>query len=289
MADRQATVLFVDDELSLHEDFSVELGERGHRLLAAKFADDVLDAIESEARIDVAVIDLQLPMEKCTRISALRADGGRALGLVLAERLRRKFPHTPVIFWTGVPDAGIRHRARRFPNSCLIPKQSGPDPVLDAIAEALAGQPSGTRPRTFIVHGHDEDTMQAVNAYLQDTLGFPQPVVLRDEPAGGRTIIEKLEAHAYSVDLVFVLLTPDDKAVPLDAPSEEVYRSRPNVIFELGYFLGLLGRGTGRVILLYRSPIELPSDIWGMSFIDISDGIEAARPAIEREIAHWLR
>ena len=68
----------------------------------------------------------------------------------------------------------------------------------------------------------------------------------------------------------------------------EIYRSRQNVIFEMGYFLGVLGRSTGRVILLYRRPIELPSDIGGMVSIDITDGVEAAGAAIRQEIGEWL-
>jgi predicted nucleotide-binding protein len=54
----------------------------------------------------------------------------------------------------------------------------------------------------------------------------------------------------------------------------------------MGYFLGTLGRRSGRIILLYRGPIDLPSDISGVIFIDISGGIEAAGESIRKEVAH---
>lgn len=46
--------------------------------------------------------------------------------------------------------------------------------------------------RVFLVHGHDQQPRNAVEAYLR-RLGL-EPIVLGDEPSRGRTIIEKLEA-----------------------------------------------------------------------------------------------
>ena len=59
---------------------------------------------------------------------------------------------------------------------------------------------------------------------------------------------------------------------------------RQNVIFEMGFFLAHLGRKSGRVILLHKGPIDLPSDISGVVYVDISHGIEAAGEAIRREV-----
>ena len=288
MARRQATVLFVDDELALLEDFQIILARAGHRVLATAKADEVMQIVGDETRIDVAVLDLQLPMAGCTQFAPGEAGGGRRLGLLLAQEVRRKFRRAPIIFWTGSRDRDLRARVLKLGNCRLISKGSGPDPVLDAIDHALQGFRAGERPCTFIVHGHDEATMQEVKRYLQDGLGFPEPIVLRDMPKHGKTVIEALEAYEHALDLAFVLLTPDDRAIPSGAPDAEVYRSRQNVIFEMGYFLGILGRNTGRVILLFRRPIELPSDIGGMIGIDITNGVEAADELIRREVSEWL-
>jgi CheY-like chemotaxis protein len=288
VAKRISTVLFVEDELSILYEFTQVLQRQGYRVLAASRPDEVLRIVDAEELIDIAVMDLQLPMRGCKRLGLQEAAGGRLAGLVLAKELRRKFPEIQIIFWTGSRDAEIRPKVLGLGNTRLIPKDRGPDPVLDSIADAASGHRCASRPRTFIVHGHDEQTMQAVKQYVTGTLGFPAPVVLRDEPAYGRTIIEKLESYTHAIDLVFVLLTPDDQVLSSRAGPAEMSRSRQNVIFEMGYFLGVLGRSTGRVIFLYRGQIELPSDIGGMISIDISAGIEAADRAIRQELKEWL-
>ena len=56
----------------------------------------------------------------------------------------------------------------------------------------------------------------------------------------------------------------------------------------IGYFYAKLQRSSGKVILLKRGAIELPSDISGIVYIDISNGIEAAGELIRRELQEWL-
>jgi predicted nucleotide-binding protein len=68
-----------------------------------------------------------------------------------------------------------------------------------------------------------------------------------------------------------VLLTPDDlaKSAKSDTPDP---RARQNVIFELGFFAGKLGRG--RVCLLRKGHVEIPSDLYGVIYteMDSADG-----------------
>ena len=92
------------------------------------------------------------------------------------------------------------------------------------------------------------------------------------------------EPAAAGVDVVFVLLTPDDKVGPRRATDTLKRRGRQNVIFELGYFLGPMSRKSGRVILLKRGAVEIPSDITGLVYIDITKGIAAASEEIRSEL-----
>ena len=138
------------------------------------------------------------------------------------------------------------------------------------------------------MHGHDTTEKLALKNYLQNTLRLPEPIILHEQPSLGRTIIEKLEEYALGTDLVFVLLTPDDAMANGGDTNDNLRRARQNVIFELGYFLGVLGRRSGRVFLLHKGGLDLPSDLSGIVYIDIANGVEAAGETIRREVAHVI-
>lgn len=125
-------------------------------------------------------------------------------------------------------------------------------------------KPNTTR-KVFLVHGHDDAMRQTVARYLEQ-LDFVV-IELSEQPNMGKTIIEKLEANA-DVDFVVVLLTPDDIGAKAGS-LELVTRARQNVIFELGFFLGRLGRE--RVVLLYKPAVEIPSDFHGVVYILYDD------------------
>ena len=131
--------------------------------------------------------------------------------------------------------------------------------------------------RSFIVHGHDHQSLYELKDYLQNTLKLAEPVILRKMPGLGKTVIEKFESEAEAVELVFVLLTPDDEVANPSEPDAQKRRARQNVILELGFFLGKLGRKSGKILLLHKGPVELPSDIIGIEYIDITNGIECGR------------
>jgi predicted nucleotide-binding protein len=289
MSKSQGTILFVEDELSVLQQFTQVLRRRGYRVLAVSDPDEALAAITAEHRLDLLLIDLQLPLRANGLVNAHESAGGKEAGLVIAKEARRKFRRLPVIFWSMRFAQGTCQRIRELGNAYMVSKQSGSEAVEEILDDVLEGFNSGKRPRAFIVHGHDEGTMESLRKYLQDNLGFPEPVILRNMPSHGRAIIDKLESYALTIDLVFVLLTPDDKVVSSGLNTAEVYRSRQNVIFELGYFFGVMGRTTGRVLLLYKQPIELPSDIEGLIKIDITCGVESADGEIRREISEWIR
>jgi predicted nucleotide-binding protein len=133
--------------------------------------------------------------------------------------------------------------------------------------------------RVFLVHGHDEGAIHETARWLER---FSLRVtILREEPNAGRTIIEKFIDFS---DVVFavVLLTGDDRGGPFKTPYEsQKPRARQNVILELGFFLGKLGRK--RVCALYQQDVEIPSDYAGVLFIPIDSG-GAWRLALAREL-----
>lgn len=125
--------------------------------------------------------------------------------------------------------------------------------------------------KIFIVHGHDEEMKQTV-ARTVEKLDL-KPIILHEQANGGKTIIEKFEAHSSDVSFAIVLLSPDDKGCTVNSfPDEVKFRARQNVILELGYFIGKLGRD--RVFVLHKSSndFELPSDIMGVLYTPYIDG-----------------
>ena len=139
-------------------------------------------------------------------------------------------------------------------------------------------EPQTNRPRVFIVHGHDVAAKEQVARFVQQ-LGL-EPVILHEQPNFGRSIIEKLELNS-NVDFVVVLLTPDDLGKRASTDDEFSSRARQNVWFELGYFIGKLGRH--RVCALHKHPVEILSDYFGVIYIPIDTG-DSWRLALAREL-----
>jgi predicted nucleotide-binding protein len=93
--------------------------------------------------------------------------------------------------------------------------------------------------------------------------------------------MEKFEACASEVGFAVALLTPDDLGGPVAAP-EHAARARQNVIFELGYFVGSLGRG--RACLLRKGEVEIPSDLVGVIYTDMDHPAEGWKVKLAREL-----
>jgi predicted nucleotide-binding protein len=60
------------------------------------------------------------------------------------------------------------------------------------------------------------------------------------------------------------------------------------VILELGFFLAHFQRRSGQVILLHKGPLDLPSDLAGLVYVNITNGIEAAGESLRKELSQWL-
>jgi CheY-like chemotaxis protein len=132
--------------------------------------------------------------------------------------------------------------------------------------------------QVFIVHGHDDAATEAVARAIEKLKLVP--IILREQPIQGRTIIEQFQYYS-KVGFAVVLLTPDDIGASRSKPKPLKPRARQNVIFELGYFIGLLGRS--RVCVLYKEGVELPSDYHGVIYIQMDDS-GAWRTSLTKEI-----
>jgi predicted nucleotide-binding protein len=116
----------------------------------------------------------------------------------------------------------------------------------------------------FIVHGHDNHIKEAA-ARLVARLGL-DPIVLHEQPNQGKTIIEKFESNS-GVRFAIIICTPDDVGHVKDFPDKKEMRARQNVIAEMGFFIGKLGRQN--IAVLHEQTVTLPSDFSGVAYITI--------------------
>lgn len=138
-----------------------------------------------------------------------------------------------------------------------------PEPELASSKQSKDVSNAGAT-RVFVVHGHDESAKEAVARFIEKA--GCEAIVLHEQPNLGRTIIEKFEGYS-NASFAVVIYTPDDLGARNTPHLQLAGRARQNVVFELGFFFGRLGRG--RVCLLHKGEIEYPSDIQGIAYIDM--------------------
>jgi len=143
---------------------------------------------------------------------------------------------------------------------------------------ADAGPIVPTTREVFVIHGRDEGNVRLLDELLTKRWGL-SVTILRDQPGLSRTIIEKFEDEAARAAYAIALLTPDDVV----ATSEGGYEQpRPNVVFELGWFFGKLGRN--RVCILFKEGTRLHSDLEGISRVQFPERVDQAVPGLENEL-----
>ena len=175
----------------------------------------------------------------------------------------------------------LRYELRWYQNAMNFSINS-----LESIRDRLKlyAEPSETSQSTFgkevfIVHGHDDEAKEMVARFVEN-LGI-EATILHEQANRGQTIPEKFEEHAGEAGFAIILLTPDDLGAPNDERNKLKPRARQNVVLELGYFWGRLGRG--RVCVLYKGGVELPSDMQGILYVPM-DNFDGWKQKLAREM-----
>jgi len=75
------------------------------------------------------------------------------------------------------------------------------------------------------------------------------------------TVIDDLLYQSRGSDFAILVLTPDDKAT---SRKTEVDAPRDNCVFELGLFMGVLGRSRTFIVKPRGADIKIPSDVLGI-------------------------
>jgi predicted nucleotide-binding protein len=139
------------------------------------------------------------------------------------------------------------------------------------------------RRRIFVVCGTDDEMKQAIINAL--TKLWLIPVVMCEEPSQGRKIVECF-ADYNDVGFAVVLLSPDDFVYAKeDSPTKRRLRPRQDVVFELGFLIGKLGKD--HILVLYREwpNFECPTDFEGMK-VTAFDDRDSWKLALIRELTN---
>jgi predicted nucleotide-binding protein len=233
---------------------------------------------------DLALRRLQKLLEQIPEIrssghsSAARSTWEKNVKIVLADfygeasRIFKEFDRIslgPGVYYPGQPDSEFVEafnngldQATGFLKSRVsdlgeITEQDDQNP------RASAFTPDPNSRKVFVVHGHDHGNKETVARFL-GKLDL-EPIILHEQPDQGKTVIEKFEAHAADVQCAVVILTADDDGSPRVHSEQKELRARQNVILELGFFVGKLGRE--RTFALVEKGVTLPSDIHGVIYI----------------------
>jgi predicted nucleotide-binding protein len=275
------TILFVDNDADFLSGRRDRLVKDGFQVISASSARQAWEILSQKKRIDLAILDIRLNDD---------SDERDLSGLQLAKEIATL--KLPIIILTGYPvHQHIVEILRIVGNASslkvdIVGKQEGYEAMSLAISRTIAimnltgevpREKNGTGKReVFLVYGHDRRAKQEVITFLEQ-IGV-HPIDISVKPSQGRTIIDQIR-HYSLVDFAVVLLTSDD--IVLSNGGRKSRRPRQNVVFELGYFIGLLG--SNRVCALRKGRTDILSDYHGVIY-KLMDHYGAWKTELAREL-----
>ena len=138
--------------------------------------------------------------------------------------------------------------------------------------------------RIIVVSGADVEMKQALSGALTKLSLIP--LVMREEPRQGKKIIENFSRDYADVGFAVVLLSPDDFAhAKNEAAIKRKLRPQQDVVFDLGFLLGKLGKGNVLVFFRECANFEIPTDFEGIK-VTAFDDRDSWKLALIRELSN---
>ena len=284
MTGRVINVLIVDDDKIFVEAFMRRFGLSF--TYNAQYAQSVKEAQEKlkTGEFEVVILDMVMPSGP---LDELITDRGKATGIALAREAKAYRNDVRTFLLTNLSEFRLSafHRTELNIEDLLKKTDTTPEHLMKLLDKSFSIR--SFTPASFIVHGHDVNLLSDIKSIIMDEFSWQEPVILQEKSSRGMTIIEKFEYYASGIDVAFVLLSPDDIGSTKDKMSDEQFRARQNVIFELGYFYAKLRRTSGRVIAIKSGPVEIPSDLSGVVYIQGNDRADLAGK-LRAELTEYL-
>jgi predicted nucleotide-binding protein len=227
---------------------------------------ELLQSIEEEAK-NLTYKDGNLgKAQKRAEMLVTKIFGGKSEYIPALKKIR----YSPSMSWSGMDKSFYEKSFRSGKNELInLINVMQEDLSLSDNFDIIEGNKTQVVPKlnnkVFLVHGHNEEMKQSSARFIEKLA--LKPIILHEQPSKGRTIIEKFTDYS-NVGLAVVLLSADDLAFKKNDKIENAsFRARQNVILELGFFLGKLGRE--KVVILFEQVenFETPSDYQGVLFI----------------------
>jgi predicted nucleotide-binding protein len=127
------------------------------------------------------------------------------------------------------------------------------------------------------------DLVLEIARYIENENGV-KTLLMDENTHSGRTLTEKFEEVTTQCRFGVFVLTADEQCIGTKDPKKQIHKCpRQNVILELGYFWGRLGRRGGIAILVEKG-VDIPSDVLGMGVIWITSDLGKTKLELSREI-----
>ncbi|MVM35297.1 response regulator [Spirosoma sp. HMF4905] len=271
-------ILWVDDDLLNIQPVIEFLEDNRHEVTATSSINESLTLIKNN-HFDIVLLDLMMPDIENT-LERNNISGAYTTGKDLARQMKKTVPSIKIVCCSISNDEKSTKWFIDYCNGFINKLELSLTTKLLKKLENIVNDVKQCN--IFIVHGYDSTLLFELKNFLQNNLKLPEPVILREQPSLGKTIIEKFEHYSEDIDIIFVLMTPDDEVV--NSSGVNIRRARQNVVFELGYFYGKLQRKSGKIIILHKGTLDLPSDIYGVIFLQIDNSFESVTEQIRNEL-----
>lgn len=129
----------------------------------------------------------------------------------------------------------------------------------DLLVRQQAEESLRQKQNVFLIHGRDEAKWRELKDVIQTEFRLNPIVLLQQPDVGCKTVIEKFEHYAQTCSYAIAVFTPDDQ---VSSGPDTYLQARPNVIYELGWFCGRIGRES--VMLLLKEGTSIFTDFGGI-------------------------
>jgi hypothetical protein len=140
------------------------------------------------------------------------------------------------------------------------------------------------KPKPTVFIGCSVEGLTEARFIQKELRHVASPVIWHQGVFGlSRSTLETLVEKAPSFNYAILVLTPDDMLLKR---ADEVKSARDNVLFELGLFMGALGRM--RTFIVAEKSVQLPTDLAGITTVNFVRGEGFSREANMGSVATTL-